>query len=292
MIFPLQQSVSSVALAARLGVEHRGRAVNITYVASIDELGKGGLGFSTVPRSLGEFPEGIVLIAPPVELDEEANITCLHSDRPRLAFIRVLQWIKFNGGFPSAGAGYVDVTASIHSTAIVEQGAVIGAECRIGPYSHIRGWVTLAEGVTIGSSCMIGHDGFGYELDDYGVPVHFPHLGRVQIDKGVVVGNLCCIARGTLGDTVIASNVKVDDHVYIAHNVRVGESSLLMSGIRLNGRVKIGNNCWIGTGASVREGIIVHSGATLGMGSVVIKNVEPGTTVAGNPAKLITGEKN
>ena len=86
-------------------------------------------------------------------------------------------------------------------------------------------------------------------------------------------------------DTVIKNGVKIDDHVYLAHNVFVKENSLLMAGVKLNGRVEVGKECWIGTNVLVREGCVIGNYVTVGMGGVVVKNIEEYAVVFGNPAK-------
>jgi len=89
----------------------------------------------------------------------------------------------------------------------------------------------------------------------------------VIIGDNVEIGSLNAIARGTLEDTVIGDNVKTDDHVFIAHNVEVGDNTLIIAGAEVSGGVKIGD------------------GAVVGMGAVVTKSVKAGAVVMGNPAR-------
>ena len=107
------------------------------------------------------------------------------------------------------------------------------------------------------------------------------------INNNVTIGNLCTVARGTIRDTVINNDIKIDDYVYIAHNVTVGSNTLLMSGSKINGSVEIGHDCWIGTGAMIKEHVVVGNKVLIGMGSVVIDNVKSNLTIAGNPSRII-----
>ena len=80
--------------------------------------------------------------------------------------------------------------------------------------------------------------------------------------------------------------MKIDNHAYIAHNVTVEANTLVMSGVRLNGRIRVGVGCWIGPGARVREGCCIGDGASVAMGGVVGCDIPVGKTVAGNPARI------
>lgn len=81
--------------------------------------------------------------------------------------------------------------------------------------------------------------------------------------------------------------MRIDDQAYIAHKVSVDANILVMSGVRLNGRVSIGERFWIGTDASVREGWCVGDRTVVGTGSVVVRDIPLGKTVAGNPARIM-----
>ena len=146
--------------------------------------------------------------------------------------------------------------------------------------------ILIGRHVHVGPSTVIWHDSFGYGRDGSGRPLHFPHLGRVVIEDDVDIGSLCSSVRGVLQDTHIGDCVKTDDHAYIAHNVTVEATALVMSGVRLTGWIRVGVGCWIGTGARVREGCCIGDGASVAMGGVVGCDIPVGKTVAGNPARI------
>lgn len=141
--------------------------------------------------------------------------------------------------------------------------------------------------MTIGSGCVVGQTGFGYERDEEGIPVSFPHFGRVIIEHDCEIGSNSTISRGNLDDTRIGRYVKIDDQVYIAHNCVIGESTMIAGGARLCGGVVIGNRCWVGSGAMIRQGLDVGDQAIIGLGAVVVRSVAAETVVAGNPAKIL-----
>ena len=151
--------------------------------------------------------------------------------KPRLAFAQALR-----AHFAESAAGHVASTAVVGADAVlgsnvtlghftvIEDGATIGDGCVVGHHTVIGKGVTLAEGVSIGTHCSIGGPGFGFEHDDDGRPLRILHLGGVQIGSGTEIGNQVSIARGTIVDTRIGEHVKIDDTVFIAHNVVVGDN--------------------------------------------------------------------
>ena len=222
------------------------------------------------------------------------RLTCPHviSPTPRLDFARAVKRffvVEKPGGI--AGTAIVSPFAQLGKGVGIGHFAVIGDRAMIGEGTEIREHVVIGEGVKIGRNCLIkantviGGEGFGFEFDEAGVPVRMPHLGGVIIGDNVEIGSLNAIARGTLDDTVIGDNVKTDDHVFIAHNVEVGDNTLIIAGAEVSGGVKIGKNVWIAPQATIRNQVEIGDGAVVGMGAVVTKSVRAGAVVMGNPAR-------
>lgn len=134
---------------------------------------------------------------------------------------------------------------------------------------------------------VIGYEGFGFERHPDGTPFRIPHIGKVVIGDNVEIGANTVIARGTVGDTIIGNNVKIDDCVFIAHNCQIGENTLVIAGAVICGSVTIGKNCWIGAGCRIKEKVTIGDGAIIGIGAVVIKDVPAGATVAGMKAQSL-----
>lgn len=147
----------------------------------------------------------------------------------------------------------------------------------------------IGDNVTLHSGVRIGEDGFGYVRKDAGSPViKFPHFCGVIIEDNVEIHSNVCIDRGSLSDTIIHKNVKIDNLVHIAHNVEVGEGTLIMAGSVIGGSTKIGKNCWISPGCQIIDGIIIPDFTKIGMGAAVIKSIDGDSQVwAGVPARRI-----
>lgn len=151
-----------------------------------------------------------------------------------------------------------------------------------------------ADSVIIGSGChihrsaTIGGSGFGYEWDqNFNKWLRIKHFGRVVIGDNVIIGEHVNIHRGVTGDTIIGDGTKIDAGVHIAHNCEIGRNCLIIAGAVLCGSVELGDNVWVAPNATIKEHVKVGDGAVIGLGAVVLRDVPPGDTWVGNPAKRI-----
>jgi len=164
-------------------------------------------------------------------------------------------------------------------------GVVIGNHVTIGNGVTIHPNVTLLERCTIGnrviihSGTVIGSDGFGYAPD--GKCYHkIPHTGIVQIDDDVEIGANNTIDRASFGKTHIGRGVKTDNLVHVAHNVLVGENTILVAQVGISGSVTIGKNAILAGQAGVAGHLTIGDGATVGPQTGVGKSVPDGQIVS------------
>ena len=220
----------------------------------------------------------------------DGGVNFIYVRNPRLSFLRVVTRC-----FGSARPTGVDISAIVHPEAEIHPTAYIGPQCyigraRVGKGSVLWGRVFVYDGVEIGedvtihAGTVIGSDGFGYERNDDGQMEKFPHIGGIKIGNNVEIGANTCIDRGTLGDTVIGNGAKIDNLVHIAHNVTVGRDAVVIAHAMIGGSTKIGERAWIAPSACLRDQIIVGHDATVGLASVVTKNVGASDVVMGSPA--------
>jgi UDP-3-O-[3-hydroxymyristoyl] glucosamine N-acyltransferase len=212
----------------------------------------------------------------------------------------------------------VTFPAGIHSTAIVDPSAKLGARVSIQPYVVIEANVTVGDETVIGAGSYVGHetkigsgcliypkvtirertivgscviihsgvvvgaDGFGFEFKD-GRQRKIPQIGIVQIDDDVEIGANTTIDRARFGRTWIQEGVKIDNLVQIAHNVVIGKHSVIAAQVGISGSVRIGER----VSMAGQVGIVGH--ATIGDGSMIVaqsgvsKNI-PGGVWFGYPA--------
>ena len=147
--------------------------------------------------------------------------------------------------------------------------------------------IKIGENCEICPTAKLANEGFGFEPDENGNLVFFPHFCGVIIGNNVRIGSYTCIDRGNLKDTIISDNVKIDNLVHIAHNVKIGKNTMVVAGSVICGSVEIGNNCFIGANSTIRQHLKIGNNCIIGMGSVVTKDVPDNEVWAGNPAKKI-----
>jgi UDP-3-O-[3-hydroxymyristoyl] glucosamine N-acyltransferase LpxD len=174
---------------------------------------------------------------------------------------------------------------SVGRFAVIEDGVVVGPGSLVDHHVVLRTGVQVGSNTRIGSHTSIGERGFGFERDDRGRPIRIGHMGGVVIGDDVEIGVHCSIAQGTIEPTRIHDHVKIDDCVFIAHNVCVGENSFIIAGAEISGNVDIGRGVWISPEVAVIQKVSIGDGALVGIGAVVIRDVERDTVVAGVPAK-------
>lgn len=168
--------------------------------------------------------------------------------------------------------------------------AYIGGGSRLGKNSIIYPNVTVREGTVIGerviihSGSVIGSDGFGYARVD-GNHKKIPQVGRVVIEDDVEIGANVAVDRGTMGATTIRRGTKIDNLVHIAHNVVIGENSLIVAQVGIAGSTEIGKDCILAGQAGVVEHVELGDGVVVGAQSGVTKSIPAHTKVSGYPAR-------
>jgi UDP-3-O-[3-hydroxymyristoyl] glucosamine N-acyltransferase len=172
---------------------------------------------------------------------------------------------------------------------------VVGPHCSIGKDSVLFSRVTLYENTQVGSrvrlhtGTVLGSDGFGYAPIRQGKQVighqKIYHLGYVVIEDDVETGANVTIDRGTLGETRIRKNAKLDNQVHIAHNCLVDEGAIICGGTCLAGNVSVGRYAYIGGVVGISNHVHIGEGAFVAAMTLVSKDVPPGKTVAGTPQR-------
>jgi len=287
MGYKLKKTIFAKQLASDLGLTIVGGDREIVFVSQSSIAKPGALAFS---KSLDGIKPGVILILP--ESDEnnilKQGVTGIVSSNPRLDFIRALSYLEEISGFSS-----YDFPSKIHPSVRLGKNVVIEDGCTLSENVVIEHNVTIHSGTRIGknsrvrSNASIGGDGFGFERQAGGRPIRFEHLGGVIIGENVEIGSCACIARGTLGDTVIEDYVKIDNLVHVAHNCRICDGAFLIACSEVSGGVVVGENVWVAPNASITQKVKIGDNALVGLGSVVTKTVAPNKIVAGNPAKVI-----
>jgi UDP-3-O-[3-hydroxymyristoyl] glucosamine N-acyltransferase len=250
-----------------------------------------------------------VLAEPGTRLEGKTIIETKH---PKLAFAKAAAWLA-----PGQRR-----EAKVHATAIVGASCTLGANVTLGPYvvleddvrvgdgSVIEAFCFLGAGSSVGENCrlhprvtlyagaelgsrvevhsgaVIGGDGFGYVFGD-GRHWKFPQIGTVEICDDVEIGCNTTIDRGSLDTTKVSNGVKIDNLVQVAHNVRVGEHTVIAAQTGISGSSVLGKGVMVGGQAGIGDHCLIEDEARVGgqAGVVVGKTVRRGQVVWGTPAR-------
>lgn len=200
-----------------------------------------------------------------------------------------------------AASATVSNDCYIGNFAYIGENAKIGKNCHIYPYAYIGDDVTIGDNCTLyphvtiyhdcilGNNCImhagavIGSDGFGFapEGENY---KKIPQLGNVIIEDDVEIGANSTIDRAVMDSTIIRRGVKMDNLVQIAHNVEIGENTVMAAQVGIAGSVKVGKHCMFGGQVGLAGHIHIADNVVFGAQSGVISDIKEATTVLGAPA--------
>lgn len=225
---------------------------------------------------------------------DNKNLGFIICDNPKEVFFSILNKFFKQQEYKSfISPSSVVETKSIGKNTYIGHNCYIDKDVKIGNNVVIKNNVSIEGKVKIGdntilhSGIVIGTDGFGYFKNDEGKNMKVPHYGGVIIGDDVEIGANTCIDRGTLDNTVIGNNVKIDNLCHVAHNVVIKDNCSVIALSMLGGSVVLEKNSYIAPGAIIKNQLKVKEDSLVGMGAVVIKNVEKNKVVAGVPAKVI-----
>jgi UDP-3-O-[3-hydroxymyristoyl] glucosamine N-acyltransferase len=285
--------------------------VGIYKVASIEDAGPGEITFLANPRyhrHLSGCRASAIIVAPGVAARARNDALCqnyLEAPDPYSAFAKIHR--IFNPvPRPPAGVSpwaHVDAQASLGSDVtifpcvFVSRGARVGArtvlypgvflgddveigdDCALHPNVVVRHGCKVGNRVIIHAGAVIGSDGFGYAgRGDERVKI--PQAGTVEIHDDVEIGANAAVDRATFGSTVIGRGAKLDNLVQIAHNVAVGEDSIIAAQVGIAGSTRIGRNVILAGQAGVVNHLDIGDGAVIGPQSGVGRSVPKGAKVS------------
>lgn len=283
----------------------------VNTFAKIEEGTKGAISFLSNPKYIHyiyDTQSSIVLINNDVELERPVYTTLIRVEnayecvakllqlydaaRPKKQGIDSLAFIS-----PKATIGenvYIGAFAYIGDNAVIGNGTMvyphatigdnvkIGEKCKIYPNVVIYEGCKLGNEVTIHSGSVIGADGFGFAPNTEGY-AKIPQIGIVTIEDNVEIGANTCIDRSTMGSTIIRKGVKLDNLIQVAHNVEIGENTVMSAQVGIAGSTKIGSWCMFGGQVGLAGHITVGDKTFLGAQSGVPGNIKGDQTLIGTP---------
>jgi UDP-3-O-[3-hydroxymyristoyl] glucosamine N-acyltransferase len=186
---------------------------------------------------------------------------------------------------------YIGENVTLGNNVKIFPQAFVGDNVKIGDNSMIHPGVkiyhdcVLGKNVTVHSGSVVGSDGFGFAPMADGSFKKIPQIGNVIVEDFVEIGANATIDRATMGSTVIKSGAKLDNLIQIAHNVEVGNNTVIAAQAGVSGSTKLGNNVMIGGQAGIVGHLVIADGARINAQSGVSKSIKtPNTVVTGSPA--------
>lgn len=291
--------------------------VEIRRVAKIEEAGAGDLTFFANPKyekHIASTKASAILVSKGFDTARMAasRLVFIKVPDPYVAFLQILKRITpmpdpFSKGIhasalvPASAKLGLGVSLGAHvvlgenvvvgTNTKIGHGCVLGDGSSVGENSVIYPNVSVYHGCQIGNrvilhaGAVVGSDGFGFAPRNDGTYEKIPQLGIVVIEDDVEVGANCTIDRATMGRTLLKRGVKLDNMVHIAHNVIVGENTVIAAQTGISGSTKVGKNVVMAGQVGIVGHIEIGDRSVLLAQSGVPKSTEPGKTYFGTPAK-------
>ncbi|HRN80528.1 MAG TPA: UDP-3-O-(3-hydroxymyristoyl)glucosamine N-acyltransferase, partial [Ferruginibacter sp.] len=287
----------------------------VTSFGKIEEAREGQLAFLANPKYedfLYTSGASVIIISNTLELRQPIHATIIRVTDPYSSFAALLDKYQELRTMQLTGIQQpvfmqptVKLGEDVYLGAFVYVGenVTIGNRVKIFPQTYIGDNVTIGDdtilhpGVKIYHHCVvgknvkihagavIGSDGFGFAPQADGTFLKVPQIGNVIIEDNVEIGANATIDRATMGSTLIKSGAKLDNLIQVAHNVEVGNNTVIAAQAGVSGSTKIGNNVMIGGQAGIVGHLQIADGTKINAQSGVSKSIKtPNTAVTGSPA--------
>ena len=258
--------------------------------AKIEEATEGSLTFLSNPKYtpyIYTTKATIVLVNNDFEPEQPITATLIKTANAYESLAKLM--MLYNASQPKkaevSSLAYVDKTARIGEGVSIAPFAYVGKDVEIGEGTVLNPHVVIYDGCKVGAhctlhaGCVVGADGFGFApaADGYD---KIPQIGNVVIEDNVAN---TCVDRATMGSTVIHKGAKLDNLIQIAHNVVVGQNTVMAAQSGVAGSTKLGEWCMIGGGAGITGHVNIGNRVQAGAHTGITGNVKDGTTVSGYP---------
>ncbi|MBS1731495.1 MAG: UDP-3-O-(3-hydroxymyristoyl)glucosamine N-acyltransferase [Bacteroidetes bacterium] len=287
----------------------------VNAFGKIEEAKKGQLAFLANPKYeefLYNCKASIIIINKSLELKHETQATLIRVENAYSAFATLLNMYQEMATQQLKGTQdpvFIHPTSKIGDQVFIGAFTYIGENVELGnnvklfPGIFLGNNVTIGEGsilhagvkiyhdckigknVTIHAGSVLGSDGFGYAPQTDGSYKKVPQIGNVVVEDFVEIGANATIDRATIGSTLIKAGAKLDNLIQVAHNVEVGNNTVIAAQAGISGSTKIGNNVQIGGQAGIVGHIQIADGCKVNAQSGVTKTLKtPNTSLTGSPA--------
>jgi UDP-3-O-[3-hydroxymyristoyl] glucosamine N-acyltransferase len=314
---PPERALTADEVAHHVGGDLVGSASQrVAGVAPLDRAGPGDASFLVSRKYLAAFREtraGTVLVARALEVRASEAPACgalVEVDDVYGALARLLPvlyppaapcWgidptatigrgVRWEGRIAIGAGATIGAGSVLGADCVLESHVVVGARATIGPRCRLGGGALVGSDVILGAEVIVhpgarvGTEGFGFAAEA-GRPRRLPHIGRCIIGDRVEIGANATVDRGSLGDTTVGDDTKIDNLVHVGHNVSVGRRCLIMAQTGIAGSSTIEDDVILAGQAGIADHLTVGQGARVAAQGGVIGNIAAGATVSGYPAR-------
>ena len=288
-------------------------AIEVSKLAKIEEGEKGTLTFLANPKYtpyIYTTKASITIVGKDFIPENEITTTLIRVEDAYKSFSKLLEYynqVKMNKTgieqpvFVSESARYgencylgafcyigdnvkIGTNVKIYPNVYIGDNVVIDDNTIVFAGAKIYSETVIGKGSVINSGAIVGADGFGFSPNENGEFIKVPQTGNVIIGEYVDIGAGTTIDRATLGSTIIKRGVKLDNQIQIAHNVEIGENTVIAAQTGIAGSTKIGKNCMIGGQVGIVGHITIGNNVRIQAQSGIGRNVKDNETLQGSPA--------
>ena len=287
--------------------------IEVSKLAKIEEGSKGSLTFLANPKYthyIYSTQASITIVNDDFVASQDLSTTLIRVENAYKAFSQLLEYYnqvkmnktgienpvfisetaKYGENLYLGAFSYIGENVKIGDNVKIYPNVYIGDNVKVGNNSVLFTGAKLYSETVVGESCVInsgvviGADGFGFTPNEKGEYNKVPQTGNVILEDNVDVGPGTTIDRATLGSTLIKRGVKLDNQIQIAHNVTIGENTVIAAQTGIAGSTKIGKNCIIGGQVGIAGHITIGDNVKIQAQSGIGRNVKDNETLQGSPA--------
>lgn len=288
-------------------------AASVHKLAKIEEGTEGSITFLSNPKYnnfIYTTNASVVIVNKTFEPQNEIKATLIKVEDSYKAFTKLLEYynqiklmksgieqpsvisenVSYGDDLYLGSFSYIGKNVKIGNNVKIYPNSFVGDNVEIGDNTILFAGVRVYSETVIGNNCVIhsgtiiGSDGFGFAPNEDGSYSKIPQIGNVLIEDDVEIGSCTTIDRATLGSTIIRKGVKLDNQIQIAHNVEIGENTVIASQTGIAGSAKVGKNCVIGGQVGIVGHITIGDNVRIQAQTGVGKSMKDGEIIQGSPA--------
>jgi UDP-3-O-[3-hydroxymyristoyl] glucosamine N-acyltransferase len=288
-------------------------SIEVNKLSKIEEGEPGSLTFLSNPKYnnyIYTTKASLAIVANTFEATQAIDVTLIRVEDPYQSFTQLLEYynqvklmksgieqptvisenVTYGENLYLGSFSYLGKNVKIGNNVKIYPNTFVGDNVTIGDNTVLFAGVrvysesVIGENCTIHSGTIIGSDGFGFAPLEDGSYKKVPQIGNVILEDNVEIGANSTIDRATLGSTIIRKGVKLDNHIQVAHNVEIGENTVIASQTGIAGSTKIGKNCIIGGQVGIVGHITIGNNVRIQAQTGVGRNIKDGEAIQGSPA--------